>query len=98
LSCPLEASLSPYNNPLLFVIPSVPGFPAPPLSPATPDVVLFKENHTQPTEAAILDRKSGEGEESAVRRSGAPNLPFYNYFLFVVPRDLQFLIPKQASP
>jgi hypothetical protein len=58
-----------------FVIPSVPGFPAAPLSSATPDVVLFKENHTQPTEAAILDRKSGEAEGSAVRPSGAPLLP-----------------------
>ena len=47
----------PFSHPLLSVIPSVPGFPAPPLSPATPDVVLFKENHTQQTEAAILDRK-----------------------------------------
>ena len=34
-----------------------------------PDVVLFKENHTQPTEAATLDRKSGEAEGSAVRPS-----------------------------
>jgi hypothetical protein len=31
-------------------------------------VVLFKENHTQPTEATILDRKSGEAEGSAVPR------------------------------
>jgi hypothetical protein len=66
----------PFNNPLLFVIPSVPGFPAARLSPATPDVVLFKENHTQPTEAENLDRKSGEAEGSAVRHSGAPNLSF----------------------
>jgi hypothetical protein len=51
------------------VIPSVPGFPASLLSPATPDVVLFKENHTQPTEAATLDRKSGEAEGSAVSLS-----------------------------
>jgi hypothetical protein len=29
-------------------------------------------------EAATLDRKSGEAEGSAVRHSGAPNLPFYN--------------------
>jgi hypothetical protein len=41
----------PCNDPLLFVIPSVPGFPASLLSLATSDVVLFKENHTQPTEA-----------------------------------------------
>jgi hypothetical protein len=66
---------SPLNDPLLFVIPSVPGFPAAPLSSATPDVVLFKENHTQPTEAAIFDRKSGEAEGSAVRHSCAPLLP-----------------------
>jgi hypothetical protein len=51
---------------LLFVIPSVPRFPAALLSSATPDVVLFKENHTQPTEAATLDRKSGEADGSAV--------------------------------
>jgi hypothetical protein len=30
-------------------------------------VVLFKENHTQLTEAATLDRKSGEAEGPAVR-------------------------------
>jgi hypothetical protein len=41
-------------------------------------VVLPKENHMQLTEAATLDRKSGEAEGSAVRHSGAPNLPFYN--------------------
>jgi hypothetical protein len=56
----------PYNNPLLFVIPSVPGFPTSPLSPATTHVVLSKENHTQLTEAATLDRKSGGAEGSAV--------------------------------
>src|SRR5882724_10405223 len=72
----------PCNDPLLFVIPpapacrgSVPGFPASLLSPAYPDVVLFKENHTQPTEAATLDRKSGEAEGSAVRHSCAPPPP-----------------------
>jgi hypothetical protein len=68
----------PYNYPLLFVIPSVPGFPAALLSSATPDVVLFKENHTQPTEAATLDRKSGEAEGSALRHSCAPPLPAHN--------------------
>jgi hypothetical protein len=54
-------------------------------------VVLFKENHTQPTEAENFDRKSGEAdlsrravEGSAVRHSGAPNLSFYNHFLFVI--------------
>jgi hypothetical protein len=61
-----------------FVIPSAPGFPASLLSTATPDVVLFKENHTQPIEAATLDRKSGEAEGSAVRHSCAPPLPAHN--------------------
>ena len=42
-------------------------------------VVLLKENHMQLFEAATLDRKSGEAEGSAVRHSGAPNLPFYNH-------------------
>src|SRR6266700_6665454 len=42
-----------------FVIPSVPGFPTSQLPPATTHVVLSKENHTQLTEAATLDRKSG---------------------------------------
>jgi hypothetical protein len=41
------------------------------------DVVLFKENHTQPTEAATLDRKSGEGEGSAAPRSLAPVTTLY---------------------
>jgi hypothetical protein len=40
----------------------------------------LQENHTQLIEAAILDRKSGEAEGSAVRHSGAPILPFYNHF------------------
>src|ERR1700683_3259534 len=48
-------------------IPSVPGFPASPLSLATTYVVLSKENHMQSTDAATLDRKSGEAEGSAVR-------------------------------
>ena len=52
-----------------------PEFPAALLSSATPDVVLFKENHTQPTEAATLDRKSGKASGSAVRHSCAPLLP-----------------------
>jgi hypothetical protein len=55
------------------VIPSVPGFPASPLSLATTYVVLPKENHMQSTEAATLDRKSGVAEGSAVRPSGFPN-------------------------
>jgi hypothetical protein len=51
------------------VIPSVPGFPASPLSLATTYVVLPKENHMQSTEAATLDRKSREAEGSAVHSS-----------------------------
>jgi hypothetical protein len=81
----LQQSPFPCNDPLLFVIPSVPGFPASLLSPATTDVVLSKENHTQLTEAATLDRKSGEAdlsrraeEGSAVRHSCAPLLPAHN--------------------
>jgi hypothetical protein len=35
----------PYNDPLLFVIPSVPRFPASQLSPTPKYVVLLKENH-----------------------------------------------------
>ena len=54
---------------LPFVIPSVPGFPTSPLSPATTYVVLPKENHMQFTEAAILDRKSGGAEGPAVPRT-----------------------------
>jgi hypothetical protein len=61
-----------------FVIRSVPGFPASRLSPATPDVVLFKENHMQLTEVTTLDRKFGEGEGSAVRHSCAPPLSAHN--------------------
>src|ERR1700732_366633 len=79
----------PFSPPLLSVIPSEPGFPAALLSPATPDVVLFKENHTQPTEAAILDRKSGEGEESAVRHSGAPK--------FTVLQPLPLCRPEESA-
>ena len=62
---------------LSFVIPSVPGFPTSPLSPATTYVVLPKENHMQLTEAATLDRKSGEAEGSAVSRTfpGKTDLP-----------------------
>jgi hypothetical protein len=45
-----------------------------------------QENHMQLFEAATLDRKSGEAEGSAVCHSGAPNLPFYNHFPFVILR------------
>jgi hypothetical protein len=41
-------------------------------------VVLLKENHMQLTEAASLDRKSGEAEGSVVRHSCAPLLPAHN--------------------
>jgi hypothetical protein len=41
-------------------------------------VVLLKENHMQLTEAATLDRKSGEAEGSVVRHSCAPLLPVHN--------------------
>src|SRR5882724_7926800 len=74
----LQQPLFRCNDPLLFVIPRVPGFPASLLSPANTDVVLSKENHTQLTEAATLNRKSGEGEVSAVRHSCAPLLPAHN--------------------
>ena len=59
---------------LSFVIPSVPGFPTSLLSPATTYVVLPKENHMQLTEAATLDRKSGEAEGSAVLRTFRGNV------------------------
>ena len=68
-----------------FVIPSVPGFPTSPLSLATTYVVLSKENHTQLTEAATLDRKSGEAEGSAVRHSCAPPLPAHNLSFVILP-------------
>src|SRR5277367_536270 len=59
---------------LPFVIPTVPGFPTSPLSPATTYVVLFKENHMQLTEAATLHRKSGGAEGSAVPRTFLGNV------------------------
>jgi hypothetical protein len=62
---------------LLFVIPSEPGFPTSPLSPAITYVVLPKENHMQLTEAATLDRKSGGAEGSAVPRTFTGNAQFY---------------------
>ena len=63
--------------PLSFVIPSVPGFPTSPLSPATTYVVLLKENHMQLTEAATLDRKSGGAERSAVLQTFRGNADSY---------------------
>ena len=68
------STFSPRNrHPFLFVIPSAPGFPTSPLSPATTYVVLPKENHMQLTEAATLDRKSGGAEGSAVPRTPPGN-------------------------
>jgi hypothetical protein len=72
----MKNALSPATA-LSFVIPSVPGFPTSPLSPSTTYVVLPKENHMQLTEAAILDRKSGEAEGSAVPRTSPGNAEFY---------------------
>src|ERR1700693_6129818 len=40
---------------------------------AATHVVLPKENHTQPTEAATLNRKSGGAEGSAVPRASPGN-------------------------
>jgi hypothetical protein len=70
------------TNALSFVIPSVPGFPASPLSPATTYVVLLKENHMQLTEAATLDRKSGGADLSrrAVEGSAVPRTFLGNVF------------------
>ena len=62
---------------LSFVIPSVPGFPTSPLSPASTYVVLFKENHMQSTEATTLHRKSGEAEGSAVPQTCPGNAEYY---------------------
>src|SRR5580704_19701059 len=49
--------------------PCVHGFPVSPLSAAPLMWVLPKENHMHLTEAATLDRKSGEAEGSAVPRT-----------------------------
>jgi hypothetical protein len=48
-------------------------------------------------EAATLDRKSGEAEGSAVRHSGAPNLPFYNHFPFCHPEDDVFVVNRRCK-
>ena len=85
---PNRAYLSPdttvsISGHILFIR-SVPGFPAPPLSPATPDVVLFKENHTQQTEAAILDRKSGEAERICCAPFGCPTFLVLQSLTFVI--------------
>jgi hypothetical protein len=74
---PVRMTIHPWKPYLAFpnkiVIPSVPGFPASPLSLATTYVVLPKENHMQSTEVATLDMKSGEAEGSAVRPSDFPS-------------------------
>ena len=69
---------------LSFVIPSVPGFPTSPLSPANTYVVLFKENHMQSTEATTLNRKSGEAEGSAVPQTSAGNAEYYTQNKIVI--------------
>ena len=69
---------------LSFVIPSVPGFPTSPLLPATTYVVLPNENHMQLTEAATLDRKSGEAEGSAVPQTSAGNAEYYTQNKIVI--------------
>ncbi len=48
----------------ILFIRSVPGFPPSRPLPATTYVVLLKENHMQPTEAATFDRKSGGADLS----------------------------------
>jgi hypothetical protein len=44
--------------------------------PVSTYVVIFKENHMQLIEAAILDRKSGEAEGSAVLRTSPGNAEY----------------------
>jgi hypothetical protein len=94
---------------LPFVIPSVPGFPTSPLSPATTHVVLPKENHMQLTEAATLDRKSGEADLSrlprlavgrAVEGSAVPRTFPGNVFRQSVAkwRDLLFALHGSHTP
>jgi hypothetical protein len=67
---------TPYNNPLLFVIPSVPGFSY--VTALTSDHLCGspKENHMHLTEATTLDRKSGEADLSrrAVEGSAVPRI------------------------
>jgi hypothetical protein len=77
---------------LSFVIPSVPGFPT--SLNSTTYVVLPKENHMQLTEAATLDRKSGEADLSrrAVEGSAVPRTFRGNVFRQSAAewRDLRF--------
>ena len=74
-SCPLVTVLF-FRNPLLFVIPSVPGFPTHRSHPRQQMwCSLEGEPHAVLIEAATLDRKSGEAEGHAVRPSGASHAP-----------------------
>jgi hypothetical protein len=59
---------------LPFVIPSVPGFPTSQLSPAPLMWFSLKRTTWALIEAAILDRKSGEAEGSAVPRTPPGNV------------------------
>ena len=94
------------HGPLLFVIPSVPGFPTSPLSPATTYVVLPKENHMQLTEAATLDRKSGGAERicgapfvgpapTGLQPSHPRNLPGNIHLPFVIPGFQEYSVEPQ---
>jgi hypothetical protein len=65
---------SPYNYPLLFVIPKRTRISYFTALPSATFVVLLKENHMQLTEATTLDRKSGEAEGSAVLRTFLGNV------------------------
>jgi hypothetical protein len=72
------------HSPLLFVIPKRTRISYLTALTGAAYVVLTKENHMRLFEAAIIDRKSGEAEGSAVRHSGAPDLPFHNHFPVVI--------------
>jgi hypothetical protein len=65
--CFIQQPPCPYNDPPLFVIPSVPGFPASLLSPSTTYVVLLKENHMQVTEAALSTGNPGKSRDLQFR-------------------------------
>ena len=73
-SCPLAVVLS-FQKPSPICHPERTRISYSPISPATANVVLLKENHMQLIEAATLDRKSGEAEGPAVRPSGASHVP-----------------------
>jgi hypothetical protein len=73
------------HHSFLFVIPSVPGFPTSPPFTVTTYVVLPQENHMQLTEAATVDRKSGEASGSAVRPSQSRKPRVYPLPLLLLP-------------